>query len=333
MKLYLQIFYIVSLAIVAVNAYAQKESKSFFNPPNTFDSVWLWQVDTPNRLLYIAGERHDHALSSQEAISHELATTAYELSSRVLTESINNKWSGKDQLKSRLTPSTWVALDSAIRKSVASKLATKKDLATEQRNASIDDVVEVINRMQDGMLFLTLPGMLQPTPEKESQQRVENGYLKKITIEKYENKTGKQSALETSDAPNSLWLKNCGQPSDTESLIREILIETGPNAQKTEHRIQEDVNEFRSINATTESMTQQVINSVYWKTLNKCTVHPRNLEWIKKIKNELSNDKQPLMIVVGIAHVVGDTGLLSLLCKEGYCHSKRVLLRDLVKKQ
>lgn len=335
MNFYLQLLSISCVVIAATNSYAQKEeSKSSHNTPNIFESVWLWQVDTPHRQLYIAGDWHDHFLSSKETMSHRLAYLAYESSSRVLTESVGTKRLEQAQLKNRLMPVTWQTLDAAIRKSVAKKQTAMKNLSTNQRNVPVDNVVEFVNRLPDNLIADTLLSMLLPLPENEVEQiRVEIGFLKKITLNVNKEKIEKLDALEKPDVVYKTWSENCGLASDTESLVREILYETGQNAEQMQRKMGEVVSELRSTNATTESMTQRIQNLPLWKTANKCTVYPRNLEWIKKIKNEIGNDTQPLMVVVGIAHVIGDTGLLSLLCKEGYCQSKKVKLTDLEKKQ
>jgi uncharacterized protein YbaP (TraB family) len=321
------------IAFAVFGAYGQTKPKVLTDVPSVFDSVWLWQVDTPTRRLYIAGELHDHAIAPKEVISHRLAYEAYESSSRVLTESVNTTQLGKNQLKNSLTPSTWAALDKAIRKSVVTKLAANKNLTVQQRNVSIDDVVGVINSMSDARLFLTLPDILRPLPAAyDGEFRNEVGFLKKIVTETHKDKLTKQIAIETLDSSDTAWSQYCGQPSDTESLISEILNATGPNAQLTEKKIQELTNEFRSSSATIESITQRIKKTSYWETLNKCSVRPRNLEWMKRILQEIGLDKQPLMVVVGIGHVVGDTGLLSLLCKEGYCQSKRIKQVDFLER-
>lgn len=324
--------YLCFVCIVCATAIACAQSKFKLNvdTASVFESVWLWQVDTPARRIYIAGELHDHALSPGERVSHSLAYKAYYLSSHVLTEGLSSMPLEKKELKNRLTHTTWVALEAAIRQSVSTKLAAKKNLTIEQRNVPIDDVVNVINRMSDSTLFLTLPDMLRPLPADyiDGEFTREIGFLKKIEPNRSVTKPDKQNAIETSDASDASWVHNCGQPRDTESLINEILAETGPNAQSTELRIRKLDTEFRSNVGTTESITESIGKSLYWNTVNKCSVQPRNREWMKRILLEIDKDKKPLMVVAGIGHVVGDTGLLALLCKEGFCKSKRIQLAD-----
>lgn len=328
MNRYCKLLSISWLLVVALNANSQTESKPQESKKSVFESVWLWQIDTPSRRIYLAGELHNHAVSSNENLSHRLAYAAYDLSSHVLTEALDINKLSNDLLRHRLTATTWAELNAAIRTSVTGKLNANKNLSSAQRAVPIDDVINVIDRMPDERLFRTLPDILRPLPEKNDDFKNEIGFLKKI----YSNKNGRnQSKQSLIEKPENFWSKTCSKPSDTESFIREILIETGPNAEKTERRIQELANEFRNPDATTASLNTTVENSPLWNILNKCTVLPRNIEWIKKIKSQLGKDNRPLMVVAGAGHVVGETGLLALLCKEGFCNSKRIQLIDLPK--
>jgi uncharacterized protein YbaP (TraB family) len=330
MNNYYKLAALVFIYAAVFSAYSQSQSQSQLQKNSSVESVWLWQIETPTRRIYIAGEMHDHAITADENLSHLLANTAYDLSSHILIEAVDTDQLGNSLLKNRLSAPTWAALDTAIRYSVPKKLAINKDLTAAQRNTPIENIIDVINRMPDERLFRVLPTILLPLPDENSGAfRNEIGFLKKISSSVNKGNLTKQTVIEKAD---EAWSESCSKPSDTELLISEILIATGPNAHESESNIQDVVNEFRNTRASTASLTQRIENSLFWDILNKCTVRPRNLKWITKIKNELGKDKQPLMIVAGAGHVVGDTGLLSLLCKEGYCNSKRIHLVDLLKK-
>jgi uncharacterized protein YbaP (TraB family) len=290
-----------------------------------FESVWLWRVDTPQRQIYIAGDWHDHQLSANEKLSHRLAYSAYGSSSFVLLESIGTKRFSDKPLNSRLKPSTWEALAKAVRKSMEEKLRTMKNLSAKQRAIPLDDIVEFVNRVPDNLLHDDVLSMLLLPPEVQREQfRMERGFLRKISQESQKINSEKLGFLEIPNASYTAWSENCGKPSDLESLVRDILTEADQNAQGSVSAVQEVIAEFRSYSGTSESMNRLIQNTSLWETLNKCSVLPRNLEWIKTIKAQLGNDRQPLMVVAGIGHILGETGLLSLLCKEGYCGSQRI---------
>jgi TraB/PrgY/gumN family len=201
---------------------------------------------------------------------------------------------------------------------------------TKRYEIPVEEFIEFVNRLPDSLLLITLPGMLLPMEDVMPQRnRTEIGFLKKIHLEQDIKYLIKHNAIERPEEIDSFWTKNCGQVEDTELMVREILKATGPNVKKTVEAMQAVGSEFKNNAGTAELMTKRLQNAPLWKILDECSVHPRNLEWMKKIKYELDKDTQPLMIVVGIGHVVGETGLLSLLCKEGYCNARKLQKTDL----
>jgi hypothetical protein len=295
--------------------------------PSSFESVWLWKIDTPNRQIYIAGDWHDHFLLPNEKLSHKLAYKAYDSSSRVLTESVSVKRLVGDKLESRLTPKTWDVLSKAINQSVTIKQKKMSNLSDAQRALPTENVVDFVNRMPDIHLFETLYQILLPVPEKQPLQgRVEAGFLKEIVSKERKNNTAKQASIERSDEGYRAWSENCNQASDTEALILEILDLTGNKSSESMRSVEEFLTEFRKNTGTTENISSSYRKIPLESYTQRCAVKSRNSLWMKKIKEELRSNEniQPLMVVAGIGHVVGEFGLLSLLCKEGYCKAERV---------
>lgn len=326
MNRFFKLLAVTCILMLTFNMISQAKEKNTAYESNDFESVWIWEIETPHRKIYLAAELHDHALSVNENLSHLLAETVYKLSSHVLTESLDSNKLSNSSLKNRLSATTWAELENAIQTSLKAKLDANRNITSAQRNVPIQDVIDVIGRMPDEQLFRILLQILRPLPEKEDVFRIEIGFLKRINSDpKYLNQT-KQSLIEKTD---NFWSEGCKKPGDTELMVSEILTETGKNANSTESRLQKIVNEFKNPNGTAASLNAHIENTALWSTLNKCTVRPRNLEWLEKIKNELNKDNQPLMIVAGAGHIVGETGVLALLCKEGFCKSKRIHLIDL----
>lgn len=329
MKLFLQITLCASL--VFSTAFAQQKNESAHAAVDEFESVWLWKVDTPNRQIYIAGEVHNHFLLPNEKLSHKLAYKAYDASSRVLTESVGVKRLGGDKLENRLTPKTWDVLSKAINQSVTIKLRKMNNLSNAQRALPAENVLDFVNRMSDIFLIETLYQILLPLPEKQPlQERVEDGFLRAIVSKERKNNTSKQASIERSDEGYRAWSENCGQASDTEAVILEILDLTANKSSELIRSVDEFLIEFRKNTGTTEDISSSLRKIPLQSYLQRCVVKSRNLLWMKKIKEELRSNEnaQPLMLVVGIGHVVGEFGLLSLLCKEGYCKAERVTQLD-----
>ncbi len=332
MKNFSKLFFLAWLISAVSFAYGQAKPTLQADAPTEFESVWLWRVNTPTRIIYIAGEQHDYPLAPHERLSHKLAYAGYESSSRVLLEGFNlNGRDSNRQLKDRLTAETWETLSDAVRKAMAIKLRSIEKLTDEQRATPADEFVTLINRWTDFSLLTGLPGLLLPLPDKAEPYKVEQGFLAKITKEQSSVNFKKIGFLELRNNVDQVWLDQCGQPQDTEQLVKKTLAEIDKFTKFPTNLERDFLNEFINPLATEDSIVRITQNRPMADVLDRCTVLPRNLQWVEKIKQELVLDKstQPLMIVVGLGHVVGNTGLLQLLCKEGYCQSQRVLQLNL----
>ncbi len=324
MKKFLKLVFLTWLAGLVFLAHGQPHTSPQAVEPVEFESIWLWRVDTPSRIIYIAGEQHNYALVSNERLSHKLAYSAYESSSRVLLEGFNlNGIDSHRQLKDRLAATTWVALSNAVHV----KLRSIENVTDEQRATSHAELIALISRWSDFSLLSGLPGLLIPWPDQTEPYKTEEGFLGKITKEKGKANFRKIGYLEPRNNVDSVWLEQCGQPQDTEELIKKILVEIEKGPQYHLLRQQSFLKIFKNPAATNDAIAEFSQNDPMQDEWDRCTVLPRNLQWIQKIKQEFVLDKstQPLMIAVGLGHVVGKTGLLELLCKEGYCQSQRVL--------
>jgi TraB/PrgY/gumN family len=201
------------------------------------------------------------------------------------------------------------------------------NLSDAQRALPTENVVDFVNRMPDIHLFETVYQILLPVSEKQPLQgRVEAGFLKEIVSKERKNNTAKQASIERSDEGYRAWSENCSQAGDTEALILEILDLTGNKSSESIRSVEEFLTEFRKNTSTTKNISSSYRKLPLESYTQRCAVKSRNLLWMKKIKEELRSNEntQPLMVVAGIGHVVGEFGLLSLLCKEGYCKAERV---------
>jgi hypothetical protein len=296
-----------------------------------FESVWLWRVDTPNRTIYLAGEIHDHLLAPGERLSHKLAYAAYESSSRVLLEGGNSLRTYRDkELKGRLTPETWTALSQAVGSAVTRELQAITGLTDAQRNQANDAHIDTVNRLTDFALYLGLSGLLASPPEQLGLWRSEAGFLKKIAKEQGHGNFRKIGFLELKNNAIRVWSDQCGEPDKTELLVKRILAFSKLPFSYSLQLKQDLSLAFKNPLTSDYAITQTLQTFPLQDVESTCTVRPRNLQWIEKIQQELVLDRsdKPLMIVAGLSHIVGETGLLELLCKQGYCKAQRVFQVD-----
>jgi hypothetical protein len=305
---------------------ASQENVKHADKSKTFvDSVWLWEVKTKRSVIYIAGETHDHKLLPSELLSHELANAAYAPAATVFFEGVSTKRLNDALLSERVSPPTWGRLDAAIRKSVMEKEHLARSLGKTAPSVVATDVINFINRWPDFILAYDLYNLLLPISRDANQYRNEVGFLR-WTETQYKNSAGylKRSVLETPNNAAMKWSVNCGEPSDTQFLIDRILKSTVADAAETQELEQKIHLEFKDINGTSDALALLYEAHPLWEIVDKCNIKPRNVEWMQLIKPAIEKSDKPIMVVAGIGHIIGNSGLLALLCSDGYCSSRRI---------
>ena len=81
---------------------------------------------------------------------------------------------------------------------------------------------------------------------------------------------------------------------------------------------------FSKKNENTDELSHVFSSSSGWELLNKCNLLPRNKLWYPYLANALSTSGAPVSFNVGIAHFVGDDGLIAMLNRSGYTNIKRI---------
>ena len=82
--------------------------------------------------------------------------------------------------------------------------------------------------------------------------------------------------------------------------------------------------EFKRPGADAASLEKFLRDSPSFEHMERCNIKPRDELWMEVIKPQLTTKGSPLVIVAGAAHMVGEYGLLNMLCQAGYCGAKRI---------
>jgi hypothetical protein len=319
----------VTLFLVGTNHLSSQEISGHLDKSKTLvDSVWLWEVKTERSVIYVAGEMHDHKLLPSEVLSHELAETAYKASALIFLEAIFYKRFSKDKLSERITTRTWEKLTEAVRKSVKEKQEEANFLGSFEPDESAKELMKFVDRLPNHLLIGEISALLSPVWKAAKNIRSEVGFLRQTMDQKNSSSALKHRMLEKDDSVEMSWKKHCGSPNDAQDQV-ELLLNTR-NSKSLPFLDTEGGAKLISLFKYNETATAMFVNSVFnldptWKILNDCSVAPRNRDWMKRLKPEIEAADKPIMLVVGIGHVVGDTGLLALLCAEGYCKSRRIM--------
>lgn len=312
------LFLIFSAAALAAEKNAhQTESDQLI------DSVWIWEVKTKKSVILIAGELHDHVLSSHENLSHQLAETAQDVSSRIFLERIFTKRFTKNPLRDRIDEKSWALLSEAIRQSVREKQKQTNFLGNINVDVAANKILEFVNRIPSHLLLSEVSLLLAPV--KGANERSEKGFLMRISTDKDATAFKKNEFLEPNDAIEKVWSSNCADPKNDQNIIDFLLKQVGYGLESANDTVRKYFFEFRRKNATASSLNSISELSEAWKIEHRCHVASRNIDWMKVLKPVIDESSEPIMIVAGIGHVVGEKGLLALLCAEGHCDFKRLL--------
>jgi uncharacterized protein YbaP (TraB family) len=316
---------LIAFLLFNTSSFSQEAKNEVGRDSTSVDSVWLWQIQTKKSSIFIAGEMHDHRLFSHEILSHHLAKTAYAASSLVFLEARFPKKFSKDRLSEKVTKLTWLELTEAIRKSVNDKQKETQVLGNMNPDEAAIELMKFVERVPNHLLLYELVPLLSPIPKDSRDTRSEIGFLKLIRDEKKALSTANHRMLENEDQFEMMWKKHCGDPSDAQMQVDLLLELSRQNFFLIDQNDDKTTYLFKNNKNLTAAEFHLSSNSdPVWKVFDKCSVTPRTIAWMERLKPEIEAADQPIMVVVGIGHVVGDTGLLALLCAEGYCKSRRI---------
>ena len=289
-----------------------------------YESVWAWKLSTPTREVYLLGELHQFNITKDEQISHSLAKRIFDMPNQVFCENtaIADGYAGK-RLQDRISASSWEKFKEAVQKAVAITPVFVKDVPPQQIS---DNLINFLDKSNYYALKSIFPGMAITY-----QHRIQN-HLNFKTVpgflqENVWSKNTKCLFLEPKGHADTVWNQHCGVNDDalSEKLIRAYL----PYFDQHNEVNQLDGSslaqtEFLRLDADKDSLSLILRRDRFASEANLCNLKPRNTAWFEVIKPQLAINGPPIVIIAGAGHIVGEYGLLSMLCQAGYCSAKRI---------
>lgn len=287
-------------------------------------AVWAWKISSEKRTIYLLGELHSFSRLENKIIDYQLGNDIYLLSNEIWTEfdgTIDGEKNPSNPLSTLLSPSTWSRLKKEIRESI-NKLSAKKGEKTDQ---FIENFIQKISQSDAYNAYFSIGVLVSTTlnvnnPDFYSQLGFGNNLKKeeKLSFEK------KHFQIENSTTATDAWTKHCSSKDKAEALINAALDDL--DAAKTEYsnvssRMQDA---FLRSGTTLDDLINVYLETTDGKILHECNITPRNYYWLPKLKQRLETKGDPITFLVGIGHIGGSEGLISLLRKEGYTDIKRI---------
>lgn len=288
-------------------------------------SVWAWEVKGKFKTVYLVGELHGFVGPASLRINHELGENIYKKSSAVWIEVPQNtedKTLPATNLKNRIKTDTWLQTTRLVEQAVY-KLSTSN---AEKKVKLYKEFITAVD-MRDplGAFFdlLTLQSL-------KAKTQIPMQLMPQLGLKAYLRRTQKDTTsikflnieAETSVAEN--WRRHCGD-DESDHIVKVGLAYLENTLIPYDQPIQEA---FLQPGSDLDSVMQVHMRGEIGDVLTKCTINPRNLEWLPKLINALETDGPPVSFLVGLGHLWGEDGLIALLKKQGYTDIKRIYSVD-----
>lgn len=287
-------------------------------------AVWAWKISSEKRTIYLLGEVHAFKNLKNQTIDYQLGTDIYMQSSEIWTEFDGTDYGGKNSLtplSALLNTNTWERLKGEIR-GTSTKLILKKGEETDQ---FIEKIIQNVDQSDASyahdVIEVLISGTLNANNLDFNWALGLGKHLKKVQKASFEKK---RFYVESATTAIDAWTKNCSGKDKAETLINAALERL--DTAKTEYTVVafkwQDI--FLKNGASVDEFEKVFLESAEGKILLECIVTPRNHAWLPKFKERLETKGDPVTFLVGMSHIGGSDGLLSLLRKEGYTDIKRI---------
>ena len=312
-----KIIFFITLFLFLITSHAHNHTQKV-------PAIWAWKISSEKRTIYLLGELHSFSRLKNKIIDYQLGNDIYLLSNEIWTEfdgTIDGEKNPSNPLSTLLSPSTWSRLKKEIRESI-NKLSAKKGEKTDQ---FIENFIQKISQSDAYNAYFSIGVLVSATlnvnnPDFYPQLGFGNNLKKEKKLRFEKNHFQIESSTTATDA----WTKHCSSKDKAEDLINAALDDL--DAAKTEYsnvssKIQDA---FLRSGTTLDEFINVYLGTTDGKILHECNITPRNYEWLPKLKQRLETKGEPITFLVGIGHIGGSEGLISLLRKEGYTDIKRI---------
>jgi uncharacterized protein YbaP (TraB family) len=314
------------ILIYAVSAFICGSAYSQTNTPS-FPSIWAWKISTTNKTVYLLGELHSFLDIKGLQVDHQLGKKIYELSEYLWTEipQKNIDITNMIPLPRIVKPAIMREIQTAIEDDIDSTVQKSKL----EKEAIFSRFISEFNRNDPITAFANLEAIsLMKLQRKKGHLVSYNGLiieLLNLEIKKPPHEK-KLRPLETDTALSESWWSQCSDAKYADDLLtiglsklqKDYKFQNGMG-----YKIQEA---FVSSDSSLKKVEETYQKFNEWNILEKCSINPRNLNWLPKILRELETDGAPSAFIVGIGHIGGNNGLLELIKKAGYTNIERIYL-------
>ena len=293
-------------------------------------SVWAWEINTKNRKIYILGELHYFIQQKSNVlnISHNFGDKILSKSSEVWIEELQvppKSESGERNLSKQISTIIW----NSIRDGFKRATDNMKNLDSEAKDNLLKSYITDLDRQDPITASLSLENFANANMLRPKSNYIYLPGLKYSSLNKNDNIfNNKIKKLESAQSSYESWWNNCNSKEMAEILIKNAV------AKQDEKKILfneidllvQDI--FFRKDANVNLFIDTLMNDEIEKIHLECIGIPRTKLWIPTIIDKLSTKGEPITVLVGISHIGGENGLLTLLKKNGFTDIKRIYVID-----
>jgi uncharacterized protein YbaP (TraB family) len=290
-------------------------------------SVWAWEVNSKFRKIYILGELHQFTIKKDLAIviSHDLGGMIYDLSAETWIESQQTLQTNvpiSQKLSSQLKSETWEKVKKGFKRATDSM----SHWELHERNNLLK---QYINNLDQQDPFNAYTNLFRFADAGKNSQRIDRNIIQGLntTLSNHEKSSGnlKLKIIENTQSIADTWWQNCNDKNKAEILITEAL-----KWQNRDYNFDNDSDVLTQLIFLKDENNIDIFNSDFVNTtssdkiISECILIPRTKNWMPKILDSLSTEGPPIAYLIGIGHIGGKEGILSLLQEKGYSDMKRI---------
>lgn len=296
------------------------------NQPS-FPIAWVWDISTPNREAYLLGELHAFIGTTALPVDRTLAMEIYKRVDKIWVEpqqmalefKLNDRF-----LSSKVGTATWSGITDALTDVL--KLAKVTPATVKQLH---DDQLISLNKKSAALAFYALSelSLIKYLKIASIPIKITPGLI--FEIEKIEKlrKSNKLNYIESNTAVDEAWRNKCDNDSLAQQYVDESLKLFDPINYWASGNIQTLQYAFANVETTTQEILDLWSNIYPGSALMlKCNIIPRSQNWGPKILDIVKTKGPPVAFVVGIGHLGGSEGLLSLLKNNGNLNFHRIFV-------
>jgi TraB/PrgY/gumN family len=290
-------------------------------------STWAWEIKSKVRTIYLVGELHFFAIPPEKSINHKLGADIYSRVDQVWTEvqQISPKYVPEsEKLSAQVSLETWDKVKAGFAKATSSM----PFLSQIDKEIILSKYINELNDSDPVTAYANLTNFVSYIKLNKKLTIPHVGFMTALKL--YEKNSIKKKILpiESDDALRTSWWENCNSKEKADILIKVAILK-----QDNEYIFENDIgdkiqDEFLNHFGNEEKILNLHLNFTEGPIFIECAIKPRNLVWLPHFKRVLTTEGLPVAFIVGLGHVGGKDGLLSLLKKEGYTNIKRIYTID-----